>query len=91
VAALAWAIVIAVAVWPIYSRFAALIFSGRSSSLASLLFTLLTGLVLLVPIVFAVHQIAHGSDSFARSINQLRESGIAVPVWLVRLPIAGEW
>jgi predicted PurR-regulated permease PerM len=50
-----------------------------------------TGLVLLVPIVLAVHQIAQGSDAFARSLNQLQQSGIPVPAWLARLPIAGEY
>jgi predicted PurR-regulated permease PerM len=58
--------------------------------LAPLLFTLLTGLVLLVPIVLVVHQIAQGSDAFARSLNQLQDSGIPVPAWLARLPIAGQ-
>jgi predicted PurR-regulated permease PerM len=56
-----------------------------------LLFTFLTGLVLLVPIALAAHQIAQGSDTFAQSLNRLHESGITVPVWLVRLPIAGEY
>lgn len=59
--------------------------------MAPLLFTFLTGLVLLVPIALAVHQIAQGSDAFARSLNQLQQSGIPVPAWLARLPIAGEY
>src|ERR1700722_6025169 len=69
--ALIWAAVIAIAVWPIYIRFANSVLSGRSPALASLLFTLLTGMVLLVPIALAVHQIAQGSDAFARTLNQL--------------------
>jgi predicted PurR-regulated permease PerM len=85
--ALIWAAVIAIAVWPIYVRFATSI--GRSPVLAPLLFTFLIGLVLLVPIVWAVHQIAQGSDAFARSLNQLQESGIPAPVWLAQLPVAG--
>ena len=89
--ALTWAAVIAIAVWPIYIRFAISVLGGRSPALASLLFTLLTGLVLLVPIALAVHQIAQGSDAFARSLNQLQQSGIPVPAWLARLPIAGEY
>ena len=88
--ALTWAAVIAIAVWPIHIRFAISVLGGRSPALASLLFTLLTGMVLLVPIVLAVHQIAQGSDAFARSLNQLQQSGIPVPAWLARLPIAGE-
>src|SRR6202046_1486725 len=89
--ALTWAAVIAIAVWPIYIRFAISVVGGRSPALASLLFTLLTGMVLLVPIVLAVHQIAQGSVAFARSLNQLQQSGIPVPAWLARLPIAGEY
>ena len=89
--ALTWAAVIAIAAWPIYIRFATAVLGGRSPALAALLFTLLTGLVLLVPIALAVHQIAQGSNAFARSLNQLQESGIPVPAWLGRLPIAGEY
>src|ERR1700719_777860 len=89
--ALTWAAVIAIAAWPIYIRFAISVLGGRSPALASLLFTLLTGMVLLVPIVLAVHQIAQGSDAFARSLNQLQQSGIPVPTWLARLPIVGEY
>jgi predicted PurR-regulated permease PerM len=89
--ALTWAALISIAAWPIYIRFMAPILGGRSSVLAALLFTFLAGLVLLVPIVLAVHQIAQGSDAFARSLNQLQESGIPAPLWLVRLPIGGEY
>jgi predicted PurR-regulated permease PerM len=44
--ALAWAAVIAITTWPVYIRFATLISDHRSPVSASLLFTLLTGLVL---------------------------------------------
>ena len=56
-----------------------------------MLFTLLTGLVLLVPIILTVHQIAQGSDVFVRWIGQLRRDGIPVPVWVAQLPIAGDY
>ena len=89
--ALTWAAVIAITTWPIYIRFAALIYGGRSPALAALLFTLLIGLVLLVPIILTVHQIAQGSDIFLLWLSQLREDGIPVPIWVVQLPIAGEY
>src|SRR5258705_1580227 len=89
--ALGWAVIIAIAVWPIYSRFTMLIAGGRTSALAAFLFTLLTGLVLLVPVVLTVHQIAQGSEAFAHWINQLRDSGLPVPSWVAQLPIAGEY
>jgi predicted PurR-regulated permease PerM len=89
--ALIWATVIAITAWPIYSRFAMLIRGGRSPALAALLFTFLTGFVLLVPIVLTVHQIAQGSDAFVRWLSQLRETGVPIPVWAAQLPIAGDY
>jgi predicted PurR-regulated permease PerM len=89
--ALTWAALIAITTWPAYVRFARLVFGERSSSLAPLLFTLLTGLVLVVPVILAAHQIAQGSDAFVRALNHLRESGIPVPSWLAQLPVAGEY
>jgi len=85
---LTWAAVIAITCWPIYLRFERLV-GHRSRSLAPLLFTLVTGLVLLVPIIVTVHQLAQGSEAFVRALNRLRESGIAVPAWLAQLPVAG--
>jgi predicted PurR-regulated permease PerM len=89
--ALGWAVIIAIAVWPIYSRFTMLIAGGRAPALAAFLFTLLTGLVLLVPVILTVHQIAQGSEAFGRWINQLRDNGLPVPSWVPQLPIAGEY
>jgi predicted PurR-regulated permease PerM len=89
--ALTWAAVIGITSWPIYTRFAAFIASGRSRVLAPLLFTLLTAFTLLVPLVLAVHQIAQGSDDFAGWVSRLRENGLPVPSWVAQLPIAGEY
>jgi predicted PurR-regulated permease PerM len=89
--ALTWAALIAITAWPVYVRFARRFFGDRSPSLAALLFTLLTGLVLIVPIALTAHQIAQGSDAFVRALNRLRESGIPVPIWLAQLPVAGQY
>jgi predicted PurR-regulated permease PerM len=89
--ALIWAALIAITAWPIYIRFARLFFGNRSPTLAPLLFTLLTGLVLLAPIVLTAHQIAQGSDALVGALSQMRKSGISVPAWLAQLPIAGEY
>jgi predicted PurR-regulated permease PerM len=89
--ALAWAAVIAITAWPIYVRFARFVFGGRSPTVAPLLFTLLTGVVLLAPVVLTAHQIAQGSDAFVRALNQLQESGAPVPAWLAQLPVAGAY
>src|SRR5262249_40979117 len=65
--AFAWAGLITISCWPLYRRFSARILGGRSPVLSALLFSILTGLVLLVPLAFATHQIAQGSEAFAQS------------------------
>jgi predicted PurR-regulated permease PerM len=90
--ALTWAAIIAIATWPIYTRFVRLIVvGGHAPQLAALLFTLLTGLVLLVPVIMTVHQIAQGSDAFARWVSKLQADGLPVPAWVAQLPIAGAY
>jgi predicted PurR-regulated permease PerM len=89
--ALAWAAVIAITTWPVYIRFATLISDDRSPGLAPLLFTGLTGLVLVVPIILTMQQIVQGSDAFVHWVTQLRQDGIPVPDWVAQLPIAGEY
>src|SRR3982074_1245728 len=49
--ALTWGAVLAITAWPFSCRFESLFYGGRAPLLAPLLFTLMTGLVLLVPIV----------------------------------------
>jgi predicted PurR-regulated permease PerM len=88
--ALTWAGLIAVTVWPIYGRFVLLIPAERDV-LAPLLFTLLIGLVLIIPLTAAMHQIALGSRTFASTLRQLQASGLPVPSWLAQLPMAGEY
>ncbi len=89
--ALAWAAIITITTWPVYTRFAALIAGGRAPAFAALLFTLLTGLALLVPVILTVHQLTQGSEYFARWVTQLRAEGLPVPAWVAQLPIAGEY
>lgn len=89
--ALIWAGVIAITTWSIYVKFAQLISGRRSSLLASLLFTCTIVLVLLIPIVLTVRQVAQASDAFVHVLDRLRESGVAVPAWLAQLPIAGKY
>jgi len=77
--ALIWAALIAITAWPIYIRFARLFFGNRSPTLAHCCLPLLTGLVLLAPIVLTAHQIAQGSDALVGALSQMRKSGISVP------------
>jgi predicted PurR-regulated permease PerM len=88
--ALAWAIVIAITTWPLYVRFAALIPPPLRRIVAPLLFTLLVGVVLLLPLMLALQQLAQASDSFVRWVAELQKSGVPVPAWIAQLPFTGD-
>jgi len=76
--------------WPLYSRCAFFLGESRSPILAPVIFTLLTGVILFLPLALAAHQIARQGGAVFLWIAQARESGIAVPGWVAQLPIAAE-
>ena len=87
--ALIWATILAVALWPLYLKFAAR-FSSGPSSLAAFIFTAIVALVLFTPMSLAVYQIAQQGDVLVSWLKQARESGVEVPDWVARLPVAAE-
>jgi predicted PurR-regulated permease PerM len=88
--ALAWAIVIAITTWPLYVRAAALIPKSLPRFIAPLLFTLIVGIVLLIPLMLALHQLAQASDAAMRWVAELQKSGVPVPPWIAQLPFTGD-
>lgn len=87
--ALIWATILAITAWPLYVRFASLL-SGDKSRLSAAIFTLLVGFTLFLPVALATFQVAQQSDALFAWIAQSRESGIAVPDWIARLPVAAD-
>jgi predicted PurR-regulated permease PerM len=85
-----WAAILAITMWPLYSRCAFFLGKSRSPILAPLFFTLLAGVILFLPLALAAHQIAQQGGAVFSWIAQARESGIAVPGWVAQLPIAAE-
>jgi predicted PurR-regulated permease PerM len=85
-APLAWAVVIALTLWPLYRRFAALFPEGRATVLAPLLFTLVVGIVLFIPVGIAVQQAAQEGQAIARFLADVRQNGFPVPPWLGEIP-----
>ena len=93
--ALVWAVLIAVSVWPLYERYVdAGGVPGRRTGPA-LLFTLLTGLALLVPLTIVMVEVGREARTVAEWLTRAQESGLPVPEWLVRVPFLGrmadEW
>jgi predicted PurR-regulated permease PerM len=87
--ALTWATILAIALWPLYIKFTAR-FPAGSSSLSAFIFTVIVALILFTPMALAAYQIAQQGDVIVGWLKQAKESGIDVPDWIVRLPIAAE-
>src|SRR5215218_2270167 len=86
---LIWATILAVSLWPMYVKFAKLFASGPSGP-AAFIFTIIVALVLFTPMSLAVYQVAQQGDVLVSWLKQARESGVEVPDWLARLPVAAE-
>ena len=86
---LIWATILAVALWPLYIKFATRLTSGPSG-VAALVFTAVVALILFTPMSLAVYQVAQQSGEVVGWLKNARESGIEVPDWIARLPIAAE-
>ena len=87
--ALIWATILAVALWPLYLKFASRSASGPSS-LTALIFTGFVAVILFTPMSLAVYQLAQQSDQIVSWLKKAQEGGIAVPEWISRLPKVGE-
>jgi predicted PurR-regulated permease PerM len=87
--ALAWAVVLAIALWPLYGRLLRLFPNGNSRVAAPLLLTLTVGVVFVAPLVLLGIAIARETHFVIELIIAARRSGIAVPEWLPQLPLIG--
>ena len=87
--ALIWATILAVALWPLYVKYAIRLTSGPSG-LAAFTFTIIVALILFTPMALAVYQVAQQGDVLVGWLKKAGESGVGVPEWMARLPIAAE-
>ncbi len=94
-AALGWAAVLAIALWPLYRRLVRALGGCGQRVLASLLLTLATGLVFIVPFVYAAVEAAREAHVLAQYLVDAQRTGIPVPGWISELPGIGypleEW
>src|SRR5262245_50297978 len=74
-APIGWAVVVAIATWPLYTRFASRF--RHHKRLAPLLFTLMLGVILLLPIFLTINEITQDRDTIARWFRSLHENGLA--------------
>ena len=87
--ALLVACVTAVASWPLYRRFAALLRSRMPRGAISLAFTFLIAALVLAPLIFACWALLAKASALLLEIAAADRNGIGVPSWLESVPLAG--
>src|SRR6516162_9785692 len=88
-AALAWAAVLAIALWPLYRRLVGALGEHGQRILTPLILTLSIGLVFIVPFVYAAVEVARETQVFVQYLVDARHNGIPVPDWVSQLPGIG--
>lgn len=93
---LAWAVVLVVATWPLYTRVQQRFPPGKHNIMLPGLFTVASTLVVLVPLVLLLVQVASEARGAAEWLHGAREHGVPLPEPLQRLPVfqsqvAGWW
>ena len=94
-AALAWAGVLAIALWPLYRRFARVFPGDKEGVVAPLLATLLIAVIFTGPFVYVAIESAHEIGVAVHLLGEAQQNGIPVPEWVPQLPLVGhpieEW
>jgi predicted PurR-regulated permease PerM len=84
--ALAWAVVLTLATWPLYEHFQALFSLERRRNVAPALFTLIIALVFIIPFGVAVVEIWREVRSVLHWVTDAEHDGLPVPAMVARLP-----
>jgi predicted PurR-regulated permease PerM len=89
IAALAWALIFAIAAWPLYERLDRLLAAKRRPVLAPLIFTMAIGLVFILPFALLARELVRDAGGLLAQFASWRHDGIPVPDWLPQLPGIG--
>jgi predicted PurR-regulated permease PerM len=84
--ALAWAVIFAIALWPLYRRVRARCSGYAPGSLLPALFTVAVALIFIVPLSLVGVQFASDARGAAEWLRSAQQNGIAEPEWLHHLP-----
>jgi predicted PurR-regulated permease PerM len=87
--ALAWAVVLTVATWPLYERFLLLFGPRWRTNAPALLFTALIALVFIVPLGVAGVETWREMTSVIHWLGGVEKTGIPAPESLARIPFLG--
>src|SRR4051794_10039629 len=85
--ALTWAVLIAITAWPLYMRVAPASPQPKGLRIiAPLMVTLLTSVILLVPIAFILIAVGREAQTAIQWLTNVQKIGLPVPEWLTRIP-----
>ena len=87
--ALVWAVVLAIALWPLYQRLTRALPGDRQRVLAPLLLTVLIGAVFVVPFVYIAVELARETRVVVQYSIEAERHGIPVPEWVPAVPLIG--
>lgn len=87
--ALAWATILAIALWPLYARLTRASPGPERRIAAPLFLTFLVGLVIIAPLAYAAFEVGRESGALFQYIGEVRSTGLPMPPWLPRLPGLG--
>ncbi|MBV9859789.1 MAG: AI-2E family transporter [Alphaproteobacteria bacterium] len=88
-AALAWAAVFAIALWPLYRRLCRATPARARRVLSPLLMTAIIALVFVVPFAYLAVALAREMHVVVDFVFEARRNGIPVPNWIPSLPVIG--
>jgi predicted PurR-regulated permease PerM len=89
IVAVVWGGLIAIAIWPMYSRLAAPPAVAARPWVAPLFATASALFIIGLPVVLALAEIGRESQSVFEWIKGVQRSGLEVPPWLTHLPLLG--
>jgi predicted PurR-regulated permease PerM len=88
--AIVWAVILAIAIWPLYRRATRQRPPGRHNVLMPTLFTLAVALVFVVPLLIAAVQVGRESHDLYAWYAHAQVTGLQAPDWLAGIKL-GEW
>jgi len=81
--ALAWAVVLAIATWPLRNG---LTRRGMSKTAIAILLTILVTVVLVLPLIGVGIELGREGETVVRWLRDVRQNGLGTPDWLSHLP-----
>jgi predicted PurR-regulated permease PerM len=90
-AALAWAAVLAIALWPVYGYLRRVLPQRDPWAIGPLLATTIVAIVIIAPIVLLGVAVARESHLVIKFFGDLHHQGIPAPEWIAQFPAVGAW